>query len=98
MVGLDGAVRGSITERSGALEDVCECMARRFDRKRLSLPRRNRDVKITWISRDPRDRSGLSPEVAAHYADDGPVVVCYLGNLRGGDVLVARSRHFQRGG
>src|SRR5262245_7991059 len=70
----------------------------RLDWQGLAQPRGNPDVEIPGVGCNALDRSSPAPEIAAHDAHAGAVVIDDLGNLRGPNVLVARLGHLERGG
>src|SRR5262245_54468265 len=71
-------------------------MTRSLDGDRLLPAGRHRHVEIARIGRDALDRSLLPPEVADDHTHPRPVIINDLGNVAGGDVLVARPGHLQR--
>jgi hypothetical protein len=60
--------------------------------------RRHRNVHVAGVRRDTLDRPGLPPELAADHPRPCAVVFDDLGDLRGGDVLVAGLGHLERRG
>ena len=83
-------------EIARALEHISEGMALELDRQRLALARRHPDVEIARVGGDALDRAALAPEIAAHHAHAGAVVIDDFGDFGGLDVLIARRRHLQR--
>ena len=73
-------------------------MPPQLDRQGLALVRRHEHVEIARLRRDAVDRPALAPEVAADHAHARAVIVDDLGDLDRRDVLIARSRHLERGG
>ena len=71
-------------------------MARRFDRERLALPRRHRNVEIARLGGDAIDGALLAPEVADDHAHVRAVVVGHFRDVLGQNVLVARVGHLER--
>src|SRR5204862_4631407 len=67
-VGLYRTRCGCITERAGALEDVGEGMARRFDRQHTAPAGWHPHVEVSRIRSDAFNGALLSPELAAHDA------------------------------
>ncbi len=73
-------------------------MARGFDGQRLPTAGRHRDIQVHRVGGDPIHRAGGSPEVSADDAHMDSVVVRDLRDVGGFHLLVARRRHFERGG
>ena len=69
---------------------------------RLRFARRNGNVHVARGDAGLRghafDRPLFAPELAADHPRPAPVVLDHFGNRAGGNVLVARVSHFERGG
>ena len=81
LLGQDAERLRGVAERSRALEDIGERVPVRLDRQGLAPARRDEDVEVARIGGDAVDRAALAPELAAHHAHAGAVVVDDLGNL-----------------
>ena len=69
-----------------------------FDRERLAVAGRNRDIKIARIGGYALNRAAFAPEIAADNPNANAVIVDDLGDFGSRNILVARRRHFMRGG
>src|SRR4051812_8230356 len=63
----------------------------------LGLAGRHEDIEVSRIGCDAFDRSFPAPELAANHPRNRAVIVSDLGNVAGGDVLIARRGHLERG-
>src|SRR5262245_36354163 len=73
-------------------------MAGDLDLQRLALARRDRDVEIPRVGRDPVDRTAPAAEIAAYHAHHRAIVFNDLRDVAAADVLIPRRGHLERGG
>src|SRR5579864_6170271 len=89
---------GCISECAGAGEYIRKRIAGSLDLEPFLLSWWYKHVKITRVSGDSFDRPFLAPELAADNAHASAVVVGYLGNRAGRNILVPWIGHLQRRG
>ena len=86
---------GGVAEFPGPSEDVREGVAGRLDREGLPLARRDRDIDVDGVGRNPLHRAGLPPEGTADDSGRDAVILPDLRDLSRCHLLIPGGGHLE---